>query len=204
MAQVAGRRGAAIITRNERLAEPQDESVLMNRIGRGDEAAYRVMADRYLAPITSFSERMLGNRAEAEDVAQDTFLKLWTEAGRWTPRAKPSTWLYRIAHNLCVDRLRKRREVGAEALDRHSAGDRPSALLDRKETALQVAQALARLPERQCAAITLIHYQGMNNVEAAEVLEVSVDAIESLLARGRRSLREQLESLRVSDRGETE
>ena len=205
MAHVARTRGAAAVvdaTGSERLAELEDESGLMGRIGRADAAAYRIMADRYLAPITGFAERMLGNRAEAEDVAQDTFLKLWTEAVRWTPRAKPSTWLYRIAHNLCIDRLRRRRDDGADALDRQSAGDRPNALLERKETAMKVAQALARLPNRQCAAITLVHYHGMGSTEAAEVLEVSVEALESLLSRGRRSLREQLESFNEREHGE--
>lgn len=197
MAQVAGTRGAAAVmtTGSERLGEPVDESVLMGRIGGGDAAAYRIMADCYLAPITSFAQRVMGNRAEAEDVAQETFLKLWTEAARWTPRAKPSTWLYRVAHNQCIDRLRKRREGDPDVLDRQSAGDRPSALLSRKETAEHVARALARLPERQGAAITLVHYQSMSNAEAAEVLEVSVDALESLLSRARRSLREELEPL---------
>jgi RNA polymerase sigma-70 factor, ECF subfamily len=198
MAKVASTRGAAAVvatTGSERLGDPLDETVLMGRIGGGDAVAYRIMADRYLAPITRFAERVMGNRAEAQDVAQDTFLKLWTQAGRWTPRAKPSTWLYRVAHNQCIDRLRKRREGDADLLDRQSAGDRPSGLLSRKETSQQVARALARLPERQGAAITLVHYEGMSNAEAAEVLEVSVDALESLLSRGRRSLREQLEPL---------
>jgi RNA polymerase sigma-70 factor (ECF subfamily) len=205
MAFAARRRGAAAVvvaTGSERLAEPEDENELMRRIGRADAAAYRIMANRHLAPVTGFAERMMGNRTEAEDVAQDTFLKLWTEAVRWTPRAKPSTWLYRIAHNLCIDRLRRRREDGADALDRQSAGDRPSALLERKETAIKVAQALARLPERQCAAITLVHYHGMASSEAAEVLEVSIEALESLLSRGRRSLREQLESFKQPEHGE--
>ncbi len=205
MAHTARTRGAAasaVSAGSERLEQPQDEDELMARIGRADAGAYRIMSDRYLGRVASFAERLLGNRAEAEDVAQDTFLKLWTEAGRWTARAKPSTWLYRVAHNLSIDRLRRRRPDDPAALDRHSVGDRPSALLARKQMAQQVAAALAQLPERQRAAITLVHYEGLGNVEAAAVLEVSVEALESLLSRGRRSLREQLDNLREQFEGD--
>jgi len=203
MAGVAETRGAATaaMTRSASL-DAEDENALMRQIGGGDAAAYRVMAERYLAKVHSFASRLLGDRAEAEDVAQETFLKLWTEAPRFAPRAKPSTWLYRIAHNACVDRLRKRRDAGADALERQATADRPSGLLARKETAQEVTEALASLPERQRAAITLIHYQGLSSSEAAEVLDVGAEALESLLARGRRSLREQLAHLAPTE-GET-
>lgn len=180
---------------------PPDDVELMQRIGRGDAHAYRRMVEQYLAGITRVSERMLGSRSEAEDVAQETFLRLWTQAARWTPSAQPKTWLYRVARNLCVDRLRKGNRT-SDTLERQAGTDRPSGLLMRKQTALQVERALLALPERQRAAITLVHYEGMSSSEACDVLEVGVDALESLLARGRRTLREQLRELGPSPNGE--
>ncbi|HEY2736237.1 MAG TPA: sigma-70 family RNA polymerase sigma factor [Polyangiales bacterium] len=166
----------------------------MKLIGRGDRSAYRRMVDAYLTRVTRFAERILGDRSEAEDVAQETFLRLWTEASRWQPRAQPKTWIYRVARNLCIDQLRKRQDV-SDSVDRQPGHDRPSGLLFRKETAAQVERAMLALPERQRVAITLVHYEGLDSREACEVLEVSAEALESLLARGRRTLREQLRSL---------
>ena len=166
---------------------------LMRRVADRDIAAYRELVDANLPRIARFAERFLGNASEAEDVAQETFLKLWTAAASFTPQAKPSTWLFRIAHNLCIDRYRKRRDEGP--LDQHAGADRPSGLFARKQTSEAVQRALAELPDRQRAAITLVHYEGMAAQEAAGVLEVSVEALESLLSRARRSLKERLKTL---------
>jgi RNA polymerase sigma-70 factor (ECF subfamily) len=176
---------------------------LLQRVGRGEAAAYRVFADRHLERTLRFAARLLGDSVEAEDAVQDAFMRVWTDAARFVPDARPSTWLFRIVHNQCIDRLRKRRPADPDAVDRQSAGDRPSGLLSRKQTAEQVARALAALPERQRAAITLVHYEGMGNVEAAEVLGVGVEAVELLLARGRRGLRQALAGLDV-ERGGSE
>lgn len=174
--------------------EPVDDLACVQRVGRGDQRAFRELVDRYLAAITRFALRTLGDRAEAEEVAQETFLRLWTAAADFEPHAQPKTWLYRIARNQCIDRIRKRRAHGQEVeLQERAAGeDRPSALLLRKQLAAQVGEALATLPERQREAITLVHYEGLSGAEACEVLSVSAEALESLLARGRRALREQL------------
>ena len=171
-----------------------DDAELMQRIGRGDNRAYRTMVERYLNRITVFAQRLLTNTAEAEDVAQETFLRLWTHAAHWTPQAQPKTWLYRVARNLCIDQLRKR-QATEDSVDQQSNTDRPSNLLLRKVAAQKVEQALSALPERQRAAITLVHYEGMAAAEACEIMELSVEALESLLARGRRTLREQLREL---------
>src|SRR5262249_29512445 len=152
-----------------------------------DPAAFRALADAHLTKIMNFAYRLLKDQGEAEDVAQETFLRLWKDAARYEPRARVTTWLHRIAHNLCVDRLRGRREQPSEAVGEERTSLEPGGLLDRKRVALVVEQALGELPERQRAAIALVHYQGLGNVEAAEVLDVGVEALESLLARGRRS-----------------
>jgi RNA polymerase sigma-70 factor, ECF subfamily len=170
----------------------EDEVEWMRRTAKGDASAFRSLADAHLVKIMNFAYRLLHDRTEAEDVAQETFLRLWKDAARYEPRARVTTWLHRIAHNLCVDRLRKRREQPTDSFDEGRSSAEPGLLLDRKRVALDVTNALAQLPERQRAAITLVHYQELTNIEAAEVLDVGVDALESLLARGRRSLREKL------------
>ncbi len=167
----------------------EDEIEWMRRTAKGDAAAFRALADAHLGRIMNFAYRMLHDRTEAEDVAQETFLRLWKDAARYEPKARVTTWLHRIAHNLCVDRLRGRREEPKDDLDEERSSAEPGGLLDRKRLAIDVGKALAELPERQRTAITLVHYQGLTNIEAASILEVGVDALESLLARGRRSLR---------------
>jgi len=124
-------------------------------------------------------------------------LRLWKNAGRYEPKARVGTWLHRIAHNLCVDRLRRRRERPSDRLDEERASQEPGGLLDRKRVANAVERALAALPERQRTAITLVHYQGLGNIQAAEVLGIGVEALESLLARGRRTLRETLAEFKL-------
>jgi RNA polymerase sigma-70 factor (ECF subfamily) len=143
---------------------------------------------------------MLGSRAEAEEVSQESFLRLWKHADTFVARAKPSTWLYRVAHNLAVDRLRRRRESSHNSsIEEVPTSDRPSLHLYDKQVALAVESALSELPERQRAAISLVHYQGMSNAEAALVLGVKVRALESLLARGRQQLRERLRDFRSQE-----
>ena len=170
---------------------------LVEATGRGDaEAASRLVA-RHLPRMMALARRMLGDPAEAEDVAQDVFLKVWTQAKRWQPgAAKFETWLHRVAINACYDRLRKKRGVPLdEADERPDSAPDPEQALGQTQTARAVEAALQTLPERQRAAITLCHYQGLGNIEAAAALEISVEALESLLARGRRALKEKLRHL---------
>jgi RNA polymerase sigma-70 factor (ECF subfamily) len=179
------------ITRSVALA-PSDD-VLMQRVAEGDPSAYRILSERHLTAILRYSARMLSDPAEAEDVTQETFLRLWQHAGRYQAQgSKPTTWLYRIAHNLCVDRIRRRRPADDSALERQASSDRPSGLLHRKRVVAEVQAALAALPERQRAALVLCHYEGLSNPEAAEVLGCRLHALESLLARARGSLRLEL------------
>jgi RNA polymerase sigma-70 factor (ECF subfamily) len=180
---------------------PADDFDLMERVAEGDPRAYRLLVERHLRKVHSLAFRLLGSRAEAEDVAQETFTRLWQGASGFVPRAKVSTWLYRIAHNLCIDRIRRRRESDQPALlDAVPASGRPSLHLHNKQRAEAVHTALDELPERQKVALTLTHYEGMSHAQAAEVIGVSVRALESLLARGRRALRESLAAL-VDDEG---
>ncbi|MFN3608136.1 MAG: RNA polymerase sigma factor [Hyphomonas sp.] len=165
----------------------------ITRAAAGDAAAVRAIVNRYSPGVLSLAARMLGDRAEAEDVTQETFIRAWKALPGWEPRAKFSTWLHRVALNLCYDRLRKRREVLSDELpDRADAALGPQDALDQAQRVQAVEDAIGALPERQSAALTLCALQGHSQTEAAEIMDVSVEALESLLARARRTLRGQL------------
>jgi RNA polymerase sigma-70 factor, ECF subfamily len=169
---------------------------LVRRAGAGDASACAALVDGYLAKVTAFAGRTLANRADAEEVAQEVFLRVWQHAGSWRAGgARFSTWLYRVTLNLCHDRLRRRRETALDAAgDPASDAPPPGADLQRSAVVARVEAALAQLPDRQREAIVLCHYQELGNIEAAAVLDVTVEALESLLSRGRRRLRQLLAS----------
>ncbi|GAA0586058.1 RNA polymerase sigma factor [Rhizomicrobium electricum] len=171
---------------------------LVVRVGRGDRTAAQALMARHLPGMLALARRMLSGQAEAEDCVQEAFLKVWTHAARWQPgKAKFETWLYRVTLNQCYDRLRKKPTEPLEAAaDVPDGGDSPDRGLEVAALETEVSAALADLPERQRAAILLCHYQERGNIEAAEILGISVEALESLLARGRRTLRTKLSHLR--------
>ena len=184
---------AAFRTRNMAtdMTGVETDEDLMARIAQGDRAAARLLMQRRLPRIVGLAHRMLGDAAAAEDIAQETFIRVWNSADRWQPgRAQVSTWMSRIAINLCHDHRRKKREVLPAILPdrRDPAADQESVLV-RAETESRIAEAMTQLPERQRQAMELVHFQEMSNIDAADILSVSVDALESLLARGRRNLR---------------
>lgn len=172
------------------LDQLQDDA-LMVLFANGEPAAARILTARLLPRVLNHAARVLGDRAEAEDVAQEAMLRLWRAAADWQAGgAKPSTWLYRVTANLAVDRLRKAgRSVGLDDSD-EPEDDRPGA----EEQLVQAGRmaaldaALARLPERQRQAVVLRHIEGVSNPDIAEALEISVEAVESLTARGKRAL----------------
>lgn len=177
------------------IADPDED--LLRRVGQGDPAAVQAMVARKLPRMLALAQRMLGDPVEAEDVAQEALLRAWRQAPRWTPgKAKFDTWLHRVGLNLCYDRLRRRREVPTEAPpDRPDDGPAPDRGLIAADVGRRVEAALQALPERQREAVVLCHYQELGNIEAAEAMGVSVEALESLLSRGRRALRQALVDL---------
>jgi len=167
------------------------------RIASGEATAMREAVDEFLPQVHAVSRRMLRNEADADEVVQETFLRVWRHAGKWTPKgARLRTWVVRITMNLCYDRLRKTGSQRVLPLDEAPdiADGAPSAdsVVGSSDQAGIVRAAVDGLPDRQRAAIQLVHFDEMSNIEAAEVMDVSVDALESLLARGRRSLKKQL------------
>ncbi|MBD3677622.1 MAG: RNA polymerase sigma factor [Rhodobacteraceae bacterium] len=175
------------------LGEAPDEALLV-AYGNGDRAAARELTLRLAPRILAYANRMLGDVSEAEDVTQETMFRLWRIAPKWeNGRAKVSTWAFRVATNLCTDRLRARRNVGLDTVpDPVDPSPRADQTLQDKARSAALEQALLSLPERQRTAIILRHLDGLQNTEIAEVMDTSVEAVESLTARGKKALAEEL------------
>lgn len=185
----------------------ESDVTLAARAGRGDQSAAGELVKRHTEKIYAVCYRMLGAKHAAEDATQETFLRLWKHAAKWKPKgAKFETWLYRVAMNICLDQLRKsKREAPEEAAPEVvDEADRPDQALFAGQRRFAIDRALEKLPERQRMAITLCHYQELTNIAAAEIMGVSVDALESLLARGRRALRDRLAPIKESLMGNGE
>ena len=168
------------------------DAELVRNAGAGDAQAASALVRKHLPRMVALARRMLNDAAEAEDVAQEVFLRVWREAPRWKPgAAKFETWMHRVALNQCYDRLRRRREKSDPdaGVDVPDAAPLASDLWLAQQRTAKVGAALAQLPERQRSAIELVHFQELTNIAAAETLEISVEALESLLARGRRALK---------------
>lgn len=183
-----------------RIDDPDEE--LLGRVAKGDPAAIQAMVARKLPRILNLAARLLGDPVEAEDVAQETMLRVWKQSAKWKPgQAKFDTWIYRVGLNLCYDRLRRRRETPVETFpEMVDDGPAPDRGLLAAETGARVQQVLMRLPQRQREAIVLCHYQELGNIEAAQLMGISVEALESLLSRARRTLRASLEDLATRPR----
>ena len=165
---------------------------LMLRIGEGDQTAYSMLVNRHLSMNLGYATKLLGNPAEAEEVMQEAFIRVWKHAVRWDParKTKFTTWFYRVVTNLCYDVGRKRKPQAKVEILETIASDEMSAenVIAVNQRSEQVKEALEELPHRQHTAIMLCYFQGLSNREAAEIMEVSLNALESYLVRGRRNL----------------
>ena len=194
--------------------QEDSDDALMRRAGSGDKAAFALLVRRHLARATALAQRITGNRSDAEEIVQEAFLRCWQKAPEWRPVERPAndraandrggdgataqfgTWLYRVLVNLCLDRRRRPQPVGIEAAD--TVADSGADGFDetaRGETSRRVQAAMAQLPERQRAALALCYFEGLGNIEAAATLDISIGALESLLVRARRALRDALGDL---------
>lgn len=170
---------------------------MLVRIGNNEPAAVNEMVSRKLPRLLALAARILGDAEEARDVAQESFLRIWKQAANWrSGEARFDTWLHRVALNLCHDRLRRRRERpltdDEEPVEVPDSTPAPDEQLEATVRSKQIAAALAALPERQREAIVLQYYQELSNIEAAALMNISVEALESLLSRARRNLRSYL------------
>jgi RNA polymerase sigma factor (sigma-70 family) len=170
------------------------DEVLMVLYANGDRHAALALTQRVTPRVLAYAARMLnGDRAEAEDVAQETMLRLWRVAPEWRQgETKVTTWAYRVATNLCIDRQRSRKRKAQTALDDApdlaAEGRSADGTLIEADRMAALGAALDQLPDRQRQAVVLRHIEGLANPEIAEVMQIGVEAVESLTARGKRAL----------------
>lgn len=166
------------------------DETLIGRIAAGDRRAFSAFAQRHGDFLYATALRMMRETFDAQDIVQETLLRVWQKAGLWRADGGASvrTWMYRIAYNICIDTIRRRKPqtILPETLEAAQKTDQP---LQVRERAAIVARALQQLPERQRAVLVLCHYQGLSNAEAASIIGGSVKAVESLLIRARRQMR---------------
>lgn len=169
------------------MGQSTPDQTLFSLIQAGDAKAFRTLVDAHTGPLLTYVTRILKNQSEAEEVVQEVFVRAWQNASSYRPEARATTWLHHIAHNLAIDVLRKRRpNVPLEAdVDEGPASTRPNELLEQKQQAESLNEALELLNPRQKMAMLLKYEQGFSGAEIGKVLELSEDAVLSLLARGR-------------------
>lgn len=178
---------------------------LVERVRAGDPSAFDEIIARYKRPILAFVYRMIGDATEAEDVAQDVFVRAYgvlSNSRFMASKAAFSTWLFQVARNAAIDCLRRRKRRPSESLDacieRGGFPDRspnPRDVSASREVGERIAAAIGLLPEDQRAVLVLSEYDGLSDAEIASVMQCSVKSVESRLYRARRFLRERLADL---------
>lgn len=163
---------------------------------RQDQKAFGVLMDRHIKTLSALSAQMLGDMHLAEDITQSVFLKTWQMLPDWqTGNAKLITWMRRVATNMCLDYLRKKKPYYSDKLPEQQDKDAlPDSNLVSKEQSEQMRQAMNDLPDRQKAALTLFYFQDMPQKQCAEIMDLNVPAFESLLRRARQALKKTLNS----------
>jgi RNA polymerase sigma-70 factor (ECF subfamily) len=173
-----------------RIADREDEALLI-RVALREQAAFRLLVDRHMPALILLGRRLLRDEAEAEDIAQEALLRLWRQGQSLdVGPAGVGPWLKKVVSNLAIDRLRVRGrfDVTDETPEQPQAADQLRRL-EQLELAERVEDALRRLPDRQRLALTMFHYEGLTMQEVGSMMGVSAEAVESLLARARRSLK---------------
>jgi RNA polymerase sigma factor (sigma-70 family) len=178
-------------------ATPEPEIEWMARVREGDMEAFRRLVETHQARVVGTISKMLGSDAEAEDLAQQVFIRVWKSAPRYQPTAKFTTWLFRITRNLVFNELRRKRHFVDQADEMPEPAERrdqePDQVLMEGELQSAIQDAINRLPESQRLAIILRRYEEMSYEEIATVMDTTVPAVKSILFRARAELRERLE-----------
>lgn len=181
------------MTRDASAFRQMTDAGLLEAAAAGIHAAFAEIVSRHYQPVYRLVWRMTGGAADAEDMAQEAFVKLWKNPAQVREAGALKGWLMRVASNAVIDRSRRPRAAALE--DVPEAADpqvKPDAPLDRAQAARLVDQKIAALPDRQRLALSLVYFESLTNIEAAAAMDVSVDALESLLSRARRGLKESL------------
>ena len=171
------------------------DSELVERLQRGEEPAFDELMTRYKRPVVNFCYRLLSDAGEADDVAQDVFVRVYQRLGDYRPSGKFTTWLFALAHNACVDRLRYRQRHPTEPLESAPEPATVSRETETREIGDQIAAAVAELPEDQRTVIVLAEYHGMSYAEIAGIMRCSQKSVESRLYRAKQTLRLHLRHL---------
>jgi RNA polymerase sigma-70 factor (ECF subfamily) len=176
---------------------PSDET-LMVRVAGGDLGAFEHLVLRHQGSAWNAAVRFLGDAAEAEDIVQESFLRVLRGAANYLPLASFRTYLFRILHRLCLDFLEKKRPLPVDCVPDREDG-RPTACeaATRTDEQREVQSAIARLPAQQRMATVLRYYEGLGYGEIAQVMELTEKAVERLLSRARSALQESLLSIRL-------
>jgi RNA polymerase sigma-70 factor (ECF subfamily) len=182
-----------------------DDDLLLQGIANAEEHAFRRLMERHTRPLLALATRVIGNGADAEDVVQETFLKVWAMAPRWRAdsTARFSTWAYRVVLNASLD-VRRRRRFGPLEEAEHQA-DTQADGLDRavaRQREVMVQESMAELPHRQRAALSLHYFGEISAPEAAQILGLTGSAMEALLVRGKRRLKMELTRRGVTGLGD--
>jgi RNA polymerase sigma-70 factor (ECF subfamily) len=174
------------------MTEDLSDEALLLRIQAEDEDAYRILVERHIDRAFGIALRLLRNTADAEDVAQDALVRTWTNRHAWqSGRAKFTTWLYRVIVNRCIDLSRSPTGEGLDDVPEPAdEADDSVTVIHKQEVQSALEAALARLPKQQRAAVVLSYYEDCSNAQVAEIMGTTVDAVESLLKRGRQRLRD--------------
>jgi RNA polymerase sigma-70 factor (ECF subfamily) len=189
------RPGMFVPDSEERMAGSESDESLMGLVAQGDQRAFRILMGRHMTLAIRVAQRVVGNAAEADDIGQDAFLRVWSRAASFDPRvARFTTWLYRVVLNLALDRIRKPSHASIDqAAEVRSDDPEPVTLMIADQERRMIAAAMATLPERQRAAIVLFHMEGLGGRDAAKSMNVSEKAFESLLVRARSALKHYVE-----------
>lgn len=170
-----------------------DDAPLLAAVARGDAQAFAALSRRHYDAVYRAVWRLTGGHADCEDVVQEAFLKLWANPGQLREPKALKSWLMRVAGNLALDRLRRQKSAPLDSIAEPAApAASPAAQATRDTIAREIDGAILALPERQRLALVLVHFEGMGNIEASRAMDVSVEAVESLLSRARRAIKSAL------------
>jgi RNA polymerase sigma-70 factor (ECF subfamily) len=186
------------------MTEDDSDEALMAAVRARRPQAFRVLMGRHMPRAIRVAQRVVRSAAEADDIGQEAFLRVWTSAASFDPDvARFTTWLYRIVLNLAFDRVRKPAFAPIDEVEIDDISSAEPAADERlivEEERVMVERAMARLSERQRGAIALFHMEGLSGDEAAKVMNLSAKAFESLLGRARLALREHVQKIQTDRR----